>query len=211
MTPRSLPLPRKLRSWTALFAPDRADLFASDFSTTVSVAGVGEGHCAVARPHFFDGVATIVAKLLLIVRPDTAVFGEKDFQQLAVIRRMVRDLDLDVSILGAPIVREADGLAMSSRNQYLSTAERAIAPALHRAIMAAAERVTAPGASWSEIGALARDDILAAGFSSVDYVDFVDVASLEIIDRAGPPARILAAARLGDTRLIDNIAVAPTA
>lgn len=197
------------RGCDGLFAPAQSELFAPDFSTNISVGGVGEGHCAVARPHFFDGVATIVAKLLLVVLPDIAVFGEKDFQQLAVIRRMVRDLDLGVDILSAPIVREADGLAMSSRNQYLSAAERAIAPALHSAIKAAADAIAAPGAAWSDIGAIARDEILAAGFSSVDYVNFVRAVDLETIDRAGPSARILAAARLGETRLIDNIAVAP--
>ena len=198
------------RGCDILFAPERAGLFPSDFSTTVSVAGVGENHCAVARPHFFDGVATIVAKLLLILRPDVAVFGEKDFQQLAVIRRMVRDLDIDVRVLGGPTVRESDGLAMSSRNQYLSASERAIAPALFRTICEAGERISAPGAKWSEIGVWARDAIIDAGFSSVDYVDFVDAASLENIDAAGPEARILTAARLGETRLIDNIAVATT-
>ncbi len=198
------------RGCQALFAPERVSLFPADFSTNISVAGVGENHCAIARPHFFDGVATIVAKLLLILRPDVAVFGEKDFQQLAVIRRMVRDLDVDVRILGGPTVREADGLAMSSRNQYLSADERAIAPALFRTIRQAGERVSAPGAKWSEIGAWATGEILAAGFTSVDYVDFVDAATLEMIDQAGPEGRILTAARLGETRLIDNIAVAPS-
>lgn len=197
------------RGCDVLFAPERADLFAPDFSTTVSVADVGEGHCAVARPHFFDGVATIVAKLLLILRPDAAVFGEKDFQQLAVIRRMVRDLDLGVRILGAPIVREDDGLAMSSRNAYLSVDERAAAPVLHKAITLAGEHISAQGAVWSDVCKRAQQEILAAGFSAVDYVDLVDAANLKMIDRAGPAARILAAARLGETRLIDNIAVAP--
>ena len=196
------------RGCDVLFAPERSDLFPADFSTTVSVAGVGEGHCAVARPHFFDGVATIVAKLRLILRPDVAVFGEKDFQQLAVIRRMVRDLDIDMRILGGPTVREADGLAMSSRNQYLSAAERAVAPALFRTIRQAGERISAPGALWPEIGAWASGEMRAAGFTSVDYVDFVDAASFEMLESAGPEARILTAARLGETRLIDNIAVA---
>ena len=198
------------RGCGVLFAPERAGLFPSDFSTTISVGGVGEKHCAVARPHFFDGVATIVAKLLLILRPDIAVFGEKDYQQLAVIRRMVRDLDIDVGIFGGPTVRESDGLAMSSRNQYLSAGERAIAPALFRTICAAGEKISAPGAKWSEVGAWASNAIIEAGFTSVDYVDFVDAASLENLDAAGPQARILVAARLGETRLIDNIAVAPT-
>ncbi len=197
------------RGCDALFAPDRSALFPADFSTNISVAGVGENHCAVARPHFFDGVATIVAKLLLILRPDAAVFGEKDFQQLAVIRRMVRDLDIDVRILGGPIVREADGLAMSSRNQYLSAEERAIAPALFRTIREAGETISAPGARWDDVCERATKAIIAAGFSSVDYVNFVDASTLDPLERAGPEGRILAAARLGETRLIDNIAVAP--
>jgi len=196
------------RGCDILFAPERAGLFPEDFSTTVSVGGVGENHCAVARPHFFDGVATIVAKLLLILRPDIAVFGEKDFQQLAVIRRMVRDLDMDVRILGGPTVRESDGLAMSSRNEYLSARERAIAPALFRIISEAGEKISTPGAHWSDIGAWAEGALIDAGFASVDYVDFVDAGSLRFLDAGGPEARILAAARLGETRLIDNIAVA---
>ncbi len=196
------------RGCDALFAPEKAGLFPPDFSTNISVAGVGENHCAVARPHFFDGVATIVAKLLLILRPDAAVFGEKDFQQLAVIRRLVRDLDIDARILGGPVVREGDGLAMSSRNQYLSAEERAVAPALFRTLKQAGELISAPGAQWPEIRVWARKALVDSGFSSVDYVDLVEAATLEMLDRAGPEARILAAARLGATRLIDNIAVA---
>ncbi len=197
------------RGCDVLFAPEKTGLFPPDFSANISVAGVGENHCAIARPHFFDGVATIVAKLLLILRPDTAVFGEKDFQQLAVIRRMVRDLDIDVRILGGAIVREADGLAMSSRNQYLSAKERAIAPVLFRTIKKAGEHISAPGAEWSQIRVWARKTMVDAGFSSVDYVNFVEASTLNMLERAGPEARILAAARLGETRLIDNIAVAP--
>lgn len=198
------------RGCNAVFAPERASLFPPDFSTNISVGGLRENHCAIARPHFFDGVATIVAKLLLILRPDVAVFGEKDFQQLAIIRRMARDLDIDARIIGGPTVREPDGLAMSSRNEYLSAEERAIAPALFRTIMEAGKRISAPGAKWSDVGAWATNAILEAGFTSVDYVHFVDAATLEPLDAAGPKARILAAARLGNTRLIDNIAVAAT-
>ncbi len=197
------------RGCNAVFAPERASLFPADFSTNISVGGLRENHCAIARPHFFDGVATIVAKLLLILRPDAAVFGEKDFQQLAVIRRMVRDLDIDARIIGGPTVREPDGLAMSSRNEYLSAEERAVAPALFRTIMESGERISAPGARWTEVGAWATSAVLESGFSSVDYIHFVDAASLETMESAGPEGRILAAARLGKTRLIDNIAVAP--
>lgn len=194
----------------AVFAPSARDLFAADFSTNISVGGVGENHCAVSRPHFFDGVATIVAKLLLLLRPDVAVFGEKDFQQLSVIRRMVRDLEIGVRIVGAPIVREEDGLAMSSRNQYLTAAQRKIAPVLHRTITEATSRISVTGADWGEIGTWAQRELTDAGFSSVDYVNLVDAATLELMDHAGPEGRILAAAWLGETRLIDNCAVLST-
>ena len=200
----------KSRGCDAVFAPNARDLFAEDFSTNISVRGVGENHCAVARPHFFDGVATIVAKLLLLLRPDAAVFGEKDFQQLAVIRRMVRDLEIGVDILGAPIVREADGLAMSSRNQYLSAVEREIAPVLFKTITEATARISVAGADWQTIAFWASDELLRAGFAAVDYVNFVNASTLEMLDHAGPEGRILAAARLGETRLIDNCAVAAT-
>ena len=196
------------RGCNAVFAPERASLFPPDFSTNISVGGLRENHCALSRPHFFDGVATIVAKLLLILRADVAVFGEKDFQQLAIIRRMTRDLDIDTQVLSGPIVREGDGLAMSSRNEYLSAEERAIAPALFRTIVEAGERISTPGSNWSEVNEWATNAILDAGFTSVDYVHFVEATTLDPIESAGPEARILAAVHLGETRLIDNIAVA---
>ena len=196
----------KARGCDAVFMPPHTALFAPDFSTTVSVAGVGDDHCALARPHFFDGVATIVTKLLLILRPDLAVFGEKDFQQLAVIRRLVRDLHIGVDIVGGPIVREPDGLAMSSRNQYLSATERAIAPALNASLIRAA-RAAAKGKDWAAIEAAAIREITEAGFTSVDYVHLVNASDLTRIERTDGPARILAAARLNDTRLIDNVPV----
>jgi len=197
----------KERGCDVVFAPERASLFDEDFSTNVSVGGVSENHCAVTRPQFFDGVATIVTKLFMIVRPDVAVFGEKDFQQLAVIRRLVRDLDLDILIIGAPIMREPDGLAMSSRNLYLTPEERAAAPSLHEALLRVAER--AEGADWPTVRAEAVKTLEAAGFKSVDYINLVDVTSLEEIERADRPARILAAAWLGRTRLIDNVPAGP--
>ena len=193
----------------AAFTPERAALFADDFSTNISVGGLRENHCAVTRPQFFDGVATIVAKLFMIVRPDAAVFGEKDFQQLAVIRRLVRDLDMEIEIIGGPTVREADGLAMSSRNLYLTPEERAAAPTLNRVLEASAEAAGVADADWPAI----RDDAIArleaAGFEKVDYINLVDAATLEEIARADRPARILAAAWLGKTRLIDNVAAGP--
>ncbi|WP_425409183.1 pantoate--beta-alanine ligase [Hyphococcus sp.] len=197
------------RGCDVVFAPERAALFADDFSTNISVGGLGENHCAITRPHFFDGVATIVAKLFMIVKPDIAVFGEKDFQQLAVIRRMVRDLDIDVRIFAGPILRETDGLAMSSRNMYLTPDERAAAPALQQTLLSAARAAIAPDAGWEKIRTSAVQSLRDAGFGEIDYVNLVDAASLEEIERADRPARILAAAWMGRTRLIDNVPAGP--
>lgn len=190
------------------FAPVGTDLVPPDFSTKISVAGVGEDHCANSRPQFFDGVATIVTKLLIILSPDFAVFGEKDYQQLMVITRLVRDLDLDVEIIGSPTVRETDGLAMSSRNQYLSSEERSIAPKLYETLTLAAEKIATTGADWNEIHDWATSHLLSAGFSGIDYLNLVDAKSLSHIAVADSPARLLAAAWIGKTRLIDNIPIA---
>jgi len=195
------------RGCDVVFTPAGRDVIPPDFSTKVSVAGVGEDHCAGSRPQFFDGVATIVTKLLNILSPDFAVFGEKDYQQLMVITRLVRDLDLDTEIVGAPTVREDDGLAMSSRNQYLSSEERRAAPALFETMKLAAQKCAEPGAQWSDVNAWATQRIVDAGFSSVDYLNLVDAASLAHLERADRPARLLAAAWIGKTRLIDNIPV----
>jgi len=191
-----------------LYAPAVAAMYAPGFSTTVTVAGVSEPLDGQARPTHFAGVATVVAKLLLQAGPDVAVFGEKDYQQLQVIRRLVADLDIPVEIVGAPIVREPDGLAMSSRNAYLTADERGRAPELHRALAEAAQKVRA-GAPVAEAEAGAVAVIQAAGFSRIDYVEVRDPADLS---RLGPgpierPARILGAAVLGRTRLIDNLEV----
>ncbi len=192
-----------------VFAPDRADLFPPDFSTNISVAGVGEDHCANSRPLFFGGVATIVTKLLMILSPDLAVFGEKDYQQLTVIRRLVRDLDIDVDIVGAPTIREEDGLAMSSRNQYLSPKERAVAPMLYETLNVVATRLAGKDADWNDIRAWAITRLESAGFSRIDYLNFVDATTLAHIRKADRPGRLLAAALIGNTRLIDNIPVNP--
>lgn len=197
----------KAQGCDAVFAPVRDELFASDFSTKVSVGGVRENHCAVTRPQFFDGVATIVAKLLMVLSPDAAVFGEKDYQQLQVVKRLVRDLDMPVKIIGAPIVRETDGLAMSSRNEYLSPAERAIAPALYETLNLAPEKIADPNASWAPVRDWATARLIEAGFSKVDYVNLADAQTLALLEHADRPARLLAAAWIGKTRLIDNIAV----
>lgn len=194
-----------------LWAPDVTAMYPHGFATTVSVAGVSEGLCGAARPGHFDGVATVVLKLFNQVAPDMAFFGEKDFQQLAVIRAMARDLDLTRphvdAIIGVPTVREADGLAMSSRNRYLTPAQRAAAAALPRA-MAAAVSAIEGGAKVA--GALARleAELTAAGFARIDYASLADAATLAPLEALGArPARLLVAARIGTTRLIDNLPV----
>jgi len=160
------------------------------------------------RPGHFAGVATVVTKLLLQALPDVAVFGEKDWQQLAVIRRFARDLDIPVGIVGAPTLREADGLALSSRNAYMTPEERAIAPWLKRGLDGVADGLRA-GASAADLCPKAIDGLLKAGFASVDYLEVRDAETLAPVDKLDRPVRILVAARLGKTRLIDNIGVVP--
>ena len=191
-----------------LFAPTVAEMYPPGFATTVTVGGVSEPLDGAARPGHFAGVATVVCKLLNQCGPDVAMFGEKDYQQLQVIRRMARDLDLPVEILGAPTARAEDGLALSSRNAYLTQAERALAPTLARTLSEACARLRA-GAAVAEVEAWATAALAAAGFHKVDYVE---VRGAEDLARLGPgaastPARILAAAFLGKARLIDNMPV----
>ena len=162
------------------------------------------------RPGHFEGVATVVAKLLIQTAPDVAVFGEKDYQQLAVIRRLARDLDLPAEIISAPIVRDADGLALSSRNAYLTADQRRVAPALHAALVEAARQLAA-GACVDDVEREAAASVLKAGFDRVDYIEARDPTTLA---RLGPgsltsPARLLAVARFGRTRLLDNIGAVP--
>jgi pantoate--beta-alanine ligase len=189
-----------------LFAPTVAEMYPEGFATAVNVARVSEPLDGQARPGHFTGVATVVSKLLNQCGPDLAVFGEKDYQQLQVIRRLVRDLDLPVEILGAPTARADDGLALSSRNAYLSEAERQVAPALARTLSQACERLRA-GAPVAEVEAQAEAALIEAGFRKVDYVE---VRAAGDLARLGPgplatDARVLAAAFLGKTRLIDNM------
>lgn len=191
-----------------LFAPTVAEMYPDGFATTVSVKGVSQPLEGAFRPGHFDGVATVVSKLLLQCLPDLALFGEKDWQQLAVIRRLARDLDLPVQIMGVPTVREEDGLALSSRNAYLSAEHRAVAPALYRALVAVAEGIKA-GKPAEELCHRAAADVLAAGFASVDYIEVRDAETMAPFADAARPARVLAAVRLGTTRLIDNIGVEP--
>jgi pantoate--beta-alanine ligase len=194
-----------------LWAPDAQAMYPAGFATTVSVAGVSEGLCGGARPGHFDGVATVVCKLFNQIAPDMAFFGEKDFQQLAVIRAMARDLDLTRphvdAIIGVPTVREADGLAMSSRNRYLTPAQRAAAAALPRA-MAAAVAAIEGGAEVAGTLAGLEAELIAAGFARIDYATLADAATLAPLAALGArPARLLVAARIGGTRLIDNLPV----
>ena len=189
-----------------LWMPAVDDIYPQEFSTTIHVAGVSERWEGEARPGHFDGVATVVAKLLLSVLPDMALFGEKDFQQLAVIRRMAADLNLPVEILGVPTVRDADGLALSSRNALLSADERRRAVALPQALKTAQEAIR----SGSNVaGALqkAKQSLVDAGFLRIDYVALVDAKTLEPIDAPQGEMRLIAAAIVGSTRLIDNLPI----
>jgi pantoate--beta-alanine ligase len=190
-----------------LFVPGGEEIYPPGFSTTITVGGPSAPLEGEFRPGHFAGVATVVAKLLILCQPDVAVFGEKDYQQLQVIRGLVRDLALPVEVVGGPIVRDQDGLALSSRNAYLTGAERAVAPALYRALKEAGERL-ASGRAVSQVEAEGRAGLLAAGFHTVDYFEVRGAEDLRRLG-AGPvnePARILAAAKLGRTRLIDNLA-----
>lgn len=189
-----------------LFAPPPAEVYPPGFATTVSVAGLDRRWEGTARPGHFDGVATVVTKLLLMAGPDIALFGEKDWQQLAIIRRLVADLNLPVAIHGMPTVRDVDGLALSSRNAYLAPAQRDIAAALPRTLFAAVAALEG-GSAPARVLADGQAALLAAGFDAVDYLVLVDPDSLEPVDALRAPARLLAAARIGPTRLLDNMAV----
>ena len=180
-------------------------MYPEGHATTIHVAGVSEGYDGESRPGHFDGVATVVAKLFNQVKPDAAYFGEKDFQQLAVIRRMVTDLDFGIEIVGVPTQRDDDGLALSSRNIYLDEEQRAKAVALPRALGVAA-RAIGRGEDAATVLGDARATLTAAGFE-VDYVALADAETLAANPAADRPRRLLAAARMGSTRLIDNIAV----
>ncbi|MBV8908734.1 MAG: pantoate--beta-alanine ligase, partial [Sphingomonas sp.] len=189
-----------------LWLPAVEDIYPEGFSTKVSVTGVSERWEGEARPGHFDGVATVVAKLLLSVRPDVAVFGEKDFQQLGVIRRMVSDLNIPVEIVGVPTVREPEGLALSSRNAYLSTDERQRAVALPRAL-GDARKAILNGAPVAKAVREAKQALVDAGFLRIDYLALVDASTLEPLNEPRGEMRLLAAAVIGTTRLIDNIAI----
>ena len=190
-----------------LFAPPPEVVYPEDFATTVSVSGLTSALEGTFRPGHFDGVATVVTKLFLMTGADAAFFGEKDWQQLQIVRRLVRDLNIPTEIVGCPTLRESDGLAMSSRNVRLPSEVRAVAPELHRAMMAAAEAIGAGQAVGDALKA-ARQAVLAAGFDEVEYLELRDAERLTPLDLLDRPARMLAAAWLGGVRLIDNIDIA---
>lgn len=189
-----------------LWAPPTAVMYPADFATSVTVSGVSDGLETAIRPHFFGGVATVVTKLLLQALPDVAAFGEKDYQQLLVIRKLVQDLDIPVRVIAGETVRETDGTAMSSRNAYLSPAERAVAGRLNVLLFAAADRLGA-GADVAATLAKLRADLAGAGFDAVEYAELCDARTLAPVTRVDKEARLLAAVRAGATRLIDNVAV----
>ena len=189
-----------------VFMPPREEVYPEDFSTHVEVLELSEGLCGVSRPHFFGGVATVVAKLLNQCRPDVAIFGEKDYQQLLVIRRMARDLDMGVEILGGPLIREEDGLAMSSRNVYLAPEERRKAPLLYQTIRELAQQL-AGGGDIAILCEAAAKRLALAGFE-IDYLEVRHSETLApVTSHVTERARVFAAVMLGKTRLIDNVAV----
>lgn len=189
-----------------VWLPGVADLYPDGFATTVSVAGISERWEGEHRPGHFDGVATVVTKLFNAVAPNIAVFGEKDFQQLAVIRRMATDLGLCENIVGVPTVRDSDGLALSSRNALLSPDERRQAVALPRALNDAREAIRA-GEPVADVLRQAKQSLVDAGFFRIDYFALVDAATLKPLDQPAGEMRLIAAAVMGSTRLIDNVAV----
>jgi pantoate--beta-alanine ligase len=189
-----------------VFVPTAREMYPDGHSTTITVWGPSAGLETDFRPHFFAGVATVVAKLLIAASPDIAMFGEKDYQQLLVVKRLVRDLGLPVEIIGVPTLRESDGLAMSSRNAYLGAEERRIAGQLN-AILKEAILLARAGGDLRAAEAAGMEALWAAGFDHVDYVAIRDAENLDHIVSLERPARILAAAKIGKTRLIDNMAV----
>jgi pantoate--beta-alanine ligase len=190
-----------------IFAPAVEEMYPQGFTTNVTVAGLTDCLCGLTRPGHFDGVATVVAKLFNQAQADTAYFGEKDYQQLLLVRHMAQDLDIPVRVIAVPTVRESDGLALSSRNLCLTPAQRRIAPELYRILTGLAERLPAMTAAGPEL-AHGHEALSRAGFDRIDYLELRHQKTLAPLVRAGPGARLFAAAWLDRIRLIDNLAVA---
>lgn len=194
---------------SVVFNPKREDLYGDGFQTYVTLERLPAHLCGLSRPVFFRGVATVVTKLFNIVKPHVAVFGEKDFQQLQVIRRLVADLDLDVTIIGAPLVREPDGLAMSSRNAYLNDSERRQALSLHQSLETARKMVSEGERRAERLIEAARDRLAAQPDATVDYVAVCDPATLDDVTHLDKPVLMALAVNFGKTRLIDNMMLTP--
>jgi pantoate--beta-alanine ligase len=192
-----------------LFAPGMEEMYPQGFATRVSVSGVTEGLCGAHRPGFFDGVATAVCKLFMQALPDAAYFGEKDYQQLVMVRRMVADLAIPVDIVPVATVREADGLALSSRNHYLTDSERQNAATLYRVLSAIATSLEGGEGAVADLVVWGLGELEGAGFGPIDYIELRDADTLQPVEVVKTPARVLAAAWLGRARLIDNVAVRP--
>jgi pantoate--beta-alanine ligase len=188
-----------------LFRPTHEEMYAADFSMQVEESALSQTLCGKSRPGHFRGVCTVVAKLFHILSPDVAIFGEKDFQQLAIMRRMVRDLNFPIEIIGVPTVREPDGLACSSRNQYLNSNERAQGPALRAALLAAAQIAKNGERSAARIIGAARAALAEAPLARIDYIELVDAENLQPLDSLRPNSLLALAVFFGKTRLIDNI------
>jgi len=188
-----------------VFAPAAAEMYPEGFATTVRIAGLSEKMCGAFRPGHFDGVCTVVAKLLAIVQPDAAYFGEKDAQQLAIVRRMAADLNLPLEIRGCPLVREPDGLAMSSRNAYLSPEERQQALAISAALADTRKAIESGERDAAAVADMLRRRLQAARGVELQYVAVVDPDTLADLDRIGGQALVAVAAKVGATRLIDNV------
>jgi pantoate--beta-alanine ligase len=189
-----------------LFAPDVNEMYRSDATTTINVAGLTDCLCGLSRPGFFDGVATVVTKLLLQSLPDIAIFGEKDYQQLLVIKRLSTDLDIPVEIIGAPTIREEDGLALSSRNIYLDAKSRSVAPSMYNILSQHASNIS-NGNDIKKSLKLAKQHMHDSGFEKIDYLDLRSSQTLQACNDIKRPSRLFAAAWLGSTRLIDNMAI----
>jgi pantoate--beta-alanine ligase len=189
-----------------LFAPDVNEMYRSDATTTINVAGLTDCLCGLSRPGFFDGVATVVTKLLLQSLPDIAIFGEKDYQQLLVIKRLSTDLDIPVEIIGAPTIREEDGLALSTRNIYLDAKSRSVAPSMYNILSQHASNIS-NGNDIKKSLKLAKQHMHDSGFEKIEYLDLRSSQTLQTSNDIKRPSRLFAAAWLGSTRLIDNMAI----